>query len=143
MFEIKLGVNLKVKLGVWSKTGGKNSILAFLKCTYGSVLDFLKCMDSSILVFLKSMCFFCFFPIGWDPLPMYIYIYIYWKKTGCLIMYSYTVFHADLGRSTIFSGHMSTKGLLQGLSAAQKRYQLNRLKVGTVEKFLLMSTVRP
>ena len=56
-------------------------------------------------------------------------------------MYSYTVFHADLGRSTIFSGHMSTKG--QGLSAAQKRYQLNRLKVGTVEKFLLMSTVRP
>ena len=67
----------------------------------------------------------------------------YWKKTGCLIMYSYTVFHADLGRSTIFSGHMSTKGLLQGLSAAQKRYQLNRLKVGTVEKFLLMSTVGP
>ena len=55
MFEIKLGVNLKVKLGVGSKTRNKNFVLAFLKCTDGSVLAFLKCMDGSVLVFLKCM----------------------------------------------------------------------------------------
>ena len=45
MLEIKLGVNLEVKLGVWSKTGSNNSKLAFLKYMDGSVLAFLKCMD--------------------------------------------------------------------------------------------------
>ena len=64
MLGIKLGVNLKVKLGVGSKTVSKNSVsaflknmdgsvLAFLKCTDGSILDFLKCMDGSILVYLR------------------------------------------------------------------------------------------
>ena len=47
-FEIK-------KLRVGSKTGSKNSVLAFLKCMDGSVLAFLKCMDGSVLVFLKCM----------------------------------------------------------------------------------------
>ena len=55
MLEIKLGVNLEVKLGVRSKTENKNSVLAFLKCTDGSVLAFLKCTDGSVLVFLKCM----------------------------------------------------------------------------------------
>ena len=55
MLEIKLGLNLEVKLGVGSKTGSKNSVLAFLKCTDGSVLAFLKCTDGSVLVFLKCM----------------------------------------------------------------------------------------
>ena len=50
MLEIKLGVNLEVKLGVGSKT-----VLAFLKCTDGSVLAFLKCMEGSVLVYLKCM----------------------------------------------------------------------------------------
>ena len=53
MLEINFGV--KVKLGVGSKTGSKNSILAFLKCTNGSILAFLKCMDGSVLVFLTCM----------------------------------------------------------------------------------------
>ena len=53
MLEIKLGENLEVKLGVGSKTGRKNSVLAFLKCTDGSVLAFLKCTDGSVLAFLK------------------------------------------------------------------------------------------
>ena len=39
-----------------SKTGSKNSVLAFLKCMGGTVLDFLKCMDGSLLVFLKCIC---------------------------------------------------------------------------------------
>ena len=34
MLEIELGVNLEVKLGVGSKTGSKNTVLAFLKCMY-------------------------------------------------------------------------------------------------------------
>ena len=55
MLGIKLGVNLEGKLGVGSKTGGKNSVLAFLKCMDGSVLAFLKCMDGSVLVSLKCM----------------------------------------------------------------------------------------
>ena len=55
MLGIKLGVNLEVKLGVESKTGSKNSVLAFLKCMDGSVLAFLKCTDGSVLVFLKCM----------------------------------------------------------------------------------------
>ena len=55
ILEIKLGVNIEVKLGVGSKTGSKNSVLAFLKCTDGSVLAFLKCTDRSVLVFLKCM----------------------------------------------------------------------------------------
>ena len=55
MLEIKLGVNLEIKLGVGSKTGSKNSVLAFLKRTDGSVLVFLKCTDESVLVFLKCM----------------------------------------------------------------------------------------
>ena len=55
MLGIKLGVNLEVKLGVWSKTGSKNSVLAFLKCMDESVLAFLKCTDGSVLVFLKYM----------------------------------------------------------------------------------------
>ena len=33
MLEIKLGVNIEVTLGVGSKTGSKNLVLAFLKCT--------------------------------------------------------------------------------------------------------------
>ena len=45
MLEIKLGV----KLGVGSKTGSKNLVLAFLKCTDGSVLAFLNRTDGSIL----------------------------------------------------------------------------------------------
>jgi hypothetical protein len=53
--EIKLEVNFKVKLGVVSKTGSKNYVLAFLKCTDGSVLAVLKCTDGSVLVFLKCM----------------------------------------------------------------------------------------
>ena len=55
MLEIKIGVNLEMILGVGSKTGSKNSVLAFLKCTDGSVLAFLKCMDGSVLVYLKCM----------------------------------------------------------------------------------------
>ena len=55
MLGIKLGVNLEVKLGVWSKTGSKNSVLAFLKCMDGSVLAFLKCTDGSVLVSLKCI----------------------------------------------------------------------------------------
>ena len=55
MLEIKLGVNLEVKLGVGSKTGSKNSVFAFLKCTDGSVMAFLKCTDGSVLVVLKCM----------------------------------------------------------------------------------------
>ena len=55
MLRIKIGVNLEVKLGAWSKTGSKNSVLAFLKCTDGSVLAFLKCTDGSVVVFLKCM----------------------------------------------------------------------------------------
>ena len=55
MLGIKLGVNIEVKLGVGSKTGGKNSVLAFLKCMDGSLLAFLKGMDGSVLVFLKCM----------------------------------------------------------------------------------------
>ena len=46
MMETKLGVNFEVKLGVGSKTGSKNSVLAFLKCTDGSALAFLKCTGS-------------------------------------------------------------------------------------------------
>ena len=34
---------------VGSKTGSKNSVLAFLKCMYTSEFAFLKCMDGSIL----------------------------------------------------------------------------------------------
>ena len=56
ILEIKLGVNLEVKLGVGSKTVSKNSVLAFIKCTERSVLAFLKCMDVSVLVFLKVKC---------------------------------------------------------------------------------------
>ena len=41
--------------GVWSKTGSKNSVLAFLKCMAGSILAFLKCTNESVLVFLKCM----------------------------------------------------------------------------------------
>ena len=55
MLGIKLGLNLAVILGVGSKTGSKNSVLAFLKCMDGSVLAFLKCTDGSVLVFLKCM----------------------------------------------------------------------------------------
>ena len=66
MLGIKLGVILEVKLGVGSKTGRNNFVLAFLKYmdgsvsaflkgTDGSVLAFLKCMDGSLLVFLKCM----------------------------------------------------------------------------------------
>ena len=54
MLEIQLGVNLEVKVGVGSKTGSKNSVLAFLKFTDGSVLAFLKC-TGSVLFFLKGM----------------------------------------------------------------------------------------
>ena len=68
----EVGVNLEVKLGVGSKTGSKNSILAFLKCkkrsvlafhkyTDGSVQVFLKCMDGSVLAHLR-------FPMQSDPL---------------------------------------------------------------------------
>ena len=53
MLEIKLGVNLEVKLGDGSKTGSKNSALAFINCMDGSVLAFLKCTDGSVLAFLK------------------------------------------------------------------------------------------
>ena len=62
MWEIKLGVNLEVKLGVGSKTWSKNSVLAFLKCMGGSILAFLKCMEGSMLVFLN--CMDGWFPIG-------------------------------------------------------------------------------
>ena len=55
LLEIKLGVNLQVKLGVGSKTGSTNSVLAFLTCTDGSVLAFLKCTDRSVLIFLKFL----------------------------------------------------------------------------------------
>ena len=55
MLEIKLGVKLEVKLGVGSKTGYKNSALAFLTFMDGSVLALLKCTDESVLVFLKCM----------------------------------------------------------------------------------------
>ena len=55
ILKLKLGVNLEVKLGVGSKTGSKNSVLAFLKCTDGYSLGFLKCTDGSVLVFLKCM----------------------------------------------------------------------------------------
>ena len=55
LFGIKLEVNLELNLGVGSKTGSKNSILAFLKCMDGSVLAFLKCTDGSVLVFLNCM----------------------------------------------------------------------------------------
>ena len=55
MLEIKLGINLDVKLGVRSKTVSKNSVLAFLEFTDGSVLAFLKCTDGSVLAFLKCM----------------------------------------------------------------------------------------
>ena len=55
MLGIRLGVNLEVKLGVGSKTGSKNSVLAFIKCIGRSVLAFLKCMDGSVLVSLKCM----------------------------------------------------------------------------------------
>ena len=55
MLEMKLGVNLEVKLGVGSKTGSKDSVLTFLKYTDGSVLALLKCTDGSVLVFLKCM----------------------------------------------------------------------------------------
>ena len=51
MLEIKLGVNLEMKLGV----GSKNFVLAFLKFMDGSILAFLKCTDGSVLVFLKCM----------------------------------------------------------------------------------------
>ena len=54
MLEIKLGLNLEVKVGVKRKTGSKYSVLAFLN-TDGSVLAFLKCMDGSVLIFLKCM----------------------------------------------------------------------------------------
>ena len=40
---------------VRSKTGSKNSVLAFLKSMDGSILDFLKCMDGSVLVSLKCI----------------------------------------------------------------------------------------
>ena len=40
---------------VWSKTGSKNSLLAFLKCMDRSVLAFLKCIDRSVLVSLKCI----------------------------------------------------------------------------------------
>ena len=49
----KLGSEIVNKLR--SKTGSKNSVLAFLKCMDGSVLAFLKCTDGSVLVFLKCM----------------------------------------------------------------------------------------
>ena len=55
MLEIQLGVSLEVKLGFGSKTGSKNSVLAFLKCMDGSGLAFLKCMEGFVLVFLKCM----------------------------------------------------------------------------------------
>ena len=55
MLGKKLGVNLEVKSGFGSKTGSKNSVLAFLKSMDGSVLAFLKCTDGSVLVFLKYM----------------------------------------------------------------------------------------
>ena len=55
MLGIKLGVNLELNLGVVRKTGRKNSVLAFLKCTDGSVLAFLKSTDGSVLVFPKCM----------------------------------------------------------------------------------------
>ena len=55
MLGIKLGVNLEVKFGVWSKTRRKNSVLAFLKCMDGSISAFLKCTDRSVLVSLKCM----------------------------------------------------------------------------------------
>ena len=48
MLRLKLAVNLEVKLGVGSKTGSKNSVLAFLKCFDGSVLAYLKCTDGSV-----------------------------------------------------------------------------------------------
>ena len=53
MLGIKLGVNLEVKLGVGSKTGTNNSVMAFLKCKGGSVLAFLKCMNGSVLAHLR------------------------------------------------------------------------------------------
>ena len=52
---MKLGVNLELKFGVGSKTGGKNSVLVFLKCIDGYELAFLKCTDGSLLVFLTCM----------------------------------------------------------------------------------------
>ena len=55
MLEIKLGVNLEVKLGVGSKNGITNFVLAFLKCMDKPVLGFLKCMDGPVLVFLKCI----------------------------------------------------------------------------------------
>ena len=55
MLKIKRGVNLEVKLGVGSKPGSKNSVLAFLKCTDIFVLAFLKCTAGSVLVFLMCM----------------------------------------------------------------------------------------
>ena len=55
MLGIKLGVNIEVKLGVGSKTGSNNSVLAFQKGMDGSILAFLKCTDGSVLVFLKCM----------------------------------------------------------------------------------------
>ena len=55
MFGIKFVVNLKVKVGVGSKTGSNNSVLAFLKYMDRSVLAFLKCTDRSVLVFLNCM----------------------------------------------------------------------------------------
>ena len=50
---VMLGINIKVKFGVRSKTGSNNSVLAFLKCMDGSVLTFLNYMDGSVLVYLK------------------------------------------------------------------------------------------
>ena len=55
MLGIKIRVNIEVKLGVGSKTGSKNLILAFLKVMDGSVLAFLNCTDGSVLVFQKCM----------------------------------------------------------------------------------------
>ena len=58
---IKTGGKNRYKLAseivskVESKTGSKNSILAFLKYMDGSVLAFLKWMDGSVLVSLKCM----------------------------------------------------------------------------------------
>ena len=60
----KTGSKLEVKLEenyvhnterTMSKTGSKNSVLAFLKFIDGSVLTFLKCTDGSVLFFLKCM----------------------------------------------------------------------------------------
>ena len=89
MLYIKLGINLEVKLVVGSKTGSKNSVLAFLKCTDGSVLAFLKCMDGSLLVFLKCMDSFV---LGASLLPFEtVLLFVAVQKCGQI----HKIYHRD------------------------------------------------